>query len=102
MWFIIIFGSLPTIRTVFITAGQHMRSLTGTAKPSKHRSKGYIDQSWVELSHDRNKGFETKVDTGRRVGLSQYGRSDSEEEILSDGRRNIMVTTDMEVRSTSR
>jgi len=47
--------------------------------------------------------FGSKVDSGRKVIIKDgLGRSDSEEEILSSERNDIVITTEMTVRSSSR
>ncbi|KAJ6096432.1 hypothetical protein N7486_007178 [Penicillium sp. IBT 16267x] len=63
MWFIIIFGSIPTLRLFFIRFTQDLKSATGfSSRSSGKRSngQGYISdreqrQSWVELN-DRPPG----------------------------------------------
>lgn len=63
MWFIIIFGSIPTLRLFFIKFTQDLKSATGFSSRSSGKQsngQGYMSdreprQSWVELS-DRPPG----------------------------------------------
>ncbi|KAJ5643408.1 uncharacterized protein N7484_005915 [Penicillium longicatenatum] len=62
MWFIIIFGSIPTLRLFFIKFTQDLKSATGFSSRSsgKRSTGGYMSdreprQSWVELN-DRAPG----------------------------------------------
>ncbi|KAK6389300.1 hypothetical protein LTR65_006880 [Meristemomyces frigidus] len=96
MWFIIIFGSLPTLRPVFVATAGNIKSLTGRSKRTKAQSSQDGDNSWVELSA---KGFHAKIDGGKKRIHDPYGCSDSEEMILGTT-GEIMVTQETTVRTS--
>lgn len=96
MWFIIIFGSLPTLRPVFLTTVVNLKSITGRNKRTKEQSYPQGENSWVELS---GKGFQAQVDGGRKAARTQYGRGDSEEEILGTA-GEITITKETTVRTS--
>ena len=114
VWFIIIFGSLPTIRSVFQSMGSKTRATTsgyGSRTKTSQYSHSH-DESWIELSgrdgqrrgvraHYGNKpDFETRIvytdpvesNRGRR-----FQKSGSEGEILAPGREDIMITKELTV-----
>lgn len=57
-WFIVIFGSLPAIRPVFVTIGESYRNLT--ARLRSRSDKRTAGSSWVEMQNSRGHGFNRK------------------------------------------
>ena len=101
MWFIIIFGSIPVLRPLFIRFGQAIKTSTGdtsgfnrrSSRQNTNRSKNDI---WVPLG-DRGNAWATcnpsaKMDYNTRD-------TESEEEILPGRTRGgeILVTRDVQV-----
>lgn len=101
MWFIIIFGSLPTVRGVIFAVGNTVKArATGrsnvsdpsSGKLTAHHNKG---ESWIELSGGAQ---HCQVTSSK---LRRLGKTDSEEEIWPTGvmGNEIMVIREMTVQS---
>ena len=107
VWFIIIFGSLPALRSTFVSAGKRALTATGRTARSKNKSEGSFPGSnnhnadWVELAGKRSSG---RLNGGHRVYVTSHGNgmrsmsNDSEERILSD--EGIVLTTETKITST--
>ncbi|KAJ5923774.1 hypothetical protein N7454_009019 [Penicillium verhagenii] len=100
MWFIIIFGSIPTLRLFFIKFTQDLKSATDfSSRSSGKRStgQGYLTdsqeqhQSWVELN-DRTPG--SWVPRGTAITSATRDSADAQRrEVLADtDEQHIMVT----------
>lgn len=82
MWFIVIFGSLPTIRTVLLSAGRTITSTFtgGHSKVSSKRRSTYSKDknNWMELDDQR---FEAKINSNGKAVLTKSGMTDSQDEV---------------------
>ena len=119
VWFIIIFGSLPTIRTVLQTAGHRVKTITqGSARNTTNKSSKHShsrSNDWMELSAREggkpgiNDGYESEYAAKNGLvtrvnhvqpaykqyrGGQEYG---SEEDILAPGRDDIVITKELTV-----
>lgn len=63
MWFIIIFGSIPVLRPIFIRFTQDIKMATGNYSKSKVNSHAYVRESrsqresWIQLNDDPQANF---------------------------------------------
>ena len=106
MWFIIIFGSIPPLRSVLVSAGKNIKSrATGNSdrigsirQLRKSTQHGNVDP-WIELTGKQEKSH-PRVTTGRH-GTFGSGGNDSEEEILAPGEPDTHSTEIWVTRETT-
>ncbi|KAK4631179.1 hypothetical protein CLAFUW4_03579 [Fulvia fulva] len=61
-WFIIIFGSLPTIRPVFVAFGETLRMLSARLKSRLVSHEATDRSSWIELEDQKQPGAQHRPD----------------------------------------
>lgn len=95
-WFIIIFGSLPAIRPVFVAIGESYRHLTARMRSRSDRTpeSSWGEQSWVEMQNgagsDRKRGERSASQTAlssapQRPGTAKTARSGSNTLVDEEG-----------------
>ena len=95
MWFIIIFGSIPTLRPFFVRFTQDLKSATGYSSRDRGNTPGYIDESrsqresWIQLGDrapptDRARVSRYPIDI--ESGQSMGERSSSEQDLVTKDR----------------